>query len=63
MGTIAMMFESFSALLHMGGHGQFVWSAYGIAMLVLVYNVVQPIRMRRKIVELNKQRMDREGKL
>ena len=29
-----MMFESFSALLHMGGHGQFVWSAYGIACLL-----------------------------
>ena len=58
-----MMFESLSAFLHMGGHGQFVLSAYGIAMLVLVYNVVQPIRMRRKIVELNKQRMAREGKL
>ena len=57
-----MIFESFGAFLHMGGHGVFVWSAYGIAMLVFAYNVIEPIRMRRKVVVLNKQRIAREGK-
>ncbi|HAK53586.1 MAG TPA: heme exporter protein CcmD [Gammaproteobacteria bacterium] len=58
-----MIFESFGAFMHMGGHGQFVWCAYGIATLVIAYNVIQPILMRRKVIALNKQRIAREGKL
>ena len=34
----AMYFESFEALLAMGGHGLYVWSAYGIAIAVLFWN-------------------------
>ena len=41
-----MMFESLSAFMDMGGHGAFVWSAYGIALIVFGYNVVAPIRHR-----------------
>lgn len=33
-----MYFESFEALLAMGGHGSYVWSAYGIAITVLLWN-------------------------
>ena len=33
-----MYFESFEALLAMGGHGGYVWSAYGIAIAVLLWN-------------------------
>ena len=33
-----MYFESFEALLTMGGHGLYVWSAYGIAIAVLLWN-------------------------
>ena len=33
-----MYFESFDALLAMGGHGLYVWSAYGIAIAVLLWN-------------------------
>ena len=33
-----MYFESFEALLAMGGHGPYVWSAYGIAIAVLLWN-------------------------
>ena len=35
---LAMYFESFEALLAMGGHGRYVWSAYGIAIAVLIWN-------------------------
>ena len=35
---LAMYFESFEALLAMGGHGLYVWSAYGIAIAVLCWN-------------------------
>ena len=52
-----MIFEDFAAFLDMGGYGLFVWSAYGFALLVFAYNIIQPIRMRRKIITLNRQRM------
>lgn len=33
-----MYFESFSAFLAMGHHGPYVWSAYGIALAMIVSN-------------------------
>ena len=62
-----MYFESFEALLAMGGHGLYVWSAYGIAIAVLLWNqlvvkvskkaLLDQWRMtseRRQIIEENK---------
>ena len=62
-----MYFESFEALLTMGGHGLYVWSAYGIAIAVLLLNqlvvklsknaLLDQWRMtskRRQIIEENK---------
>jgi len=36
--------------LHMGGYGFYVWSSYGIALLVLVLNIVLPARQRTKLL-------------
>ena len=33
-------------ILHMGGHGAYVWPAYGITLLVIVFNV---LAARRKL--------------
>ena len=62
-----MYFESFEALLTMGGHGLYVWSAYGIAIAVLLWNQLvvklsknalldqwRVISERRQIIEENK---------
>ena len=35
--------------LHMGGYAAYVWSAYGIALIVLVANILQPVIARRKL--------------
>lgn len=35
-----MYFETFNELLAMGGHGLYVWLAYGVTALVLVANYV-----------------------
>ena len=43
-----MKFDSLDAFLAMGGHGPFVWSAYAIAAVVVVYNLVWPIVVQRK---------------
>ena len=48
-----MYFESFAELWHMAGHGDFVWSAYGISFLVLGFLVWQPIaRYRRELARI-----------
>jgi len=51
-----MSFHSLSAFIEMGGHGQFVWSAYGIALVVIVFNFVRPIMLhKRNLARLRKQ--------
>ena len=35
---------------HMGGYAFYVWTSYGIALLVLLVNVVTPLRQRRKLL-------------
>ncbi len=55
-----MMFHSLSEFFAMGGHGFYVWLAYGATVLVLGYNLVQPILKRKSIMLDLAQRMKRE---
>ena len=32
----------------MGGYAQYVWSAYGIGTVILIFNVIQPLHRYRK---------------
>ncbi|EAW31382.1 hypothetical protein GP2143_07529 [marine gamma proteobacterium HTCC2143] len=43
-----MQFDSFSDFLTMGGHGVYVWTVYGIALLVLSALVITPLRRDRR---------------
>ena len=45
-----MYFQDFSSFMAMGGHGVFVWSAYGAAFLVIIYNLWAPLMTRKKLV-------------
>ena len=36
--------------LHMGGYAFYVWTSYGIALFVLLINVILPLRQHRKIL-------------
>ncbi|WP_257276005.1 MULTISPECIES: heme exporter protein CcmD [unclassified Endozoicomonas] len=47
---MTMYFENLASLIHMGGHGVYVWSAYGMGLLIIVYNIVSPLRFRERIV-------------
>lgn len=40
---------SWSEFVSMGGYGVYVWSAYGFAIVILVINVIIPMR-RRSVV-------------
>ncbi|KAF3981089.1 MAG: heme exporter protein CcmD [Methylococcales symbiont of Hymedesmia sp. n. MRB-2018] len=42
--------NSFNEFLAMGGYGMYVWSAYGIAFVVLLLNIVLPFMQRKQLV-------------
>ena len=41
---------SFGEFLDMGGYAFYVWSSYGITLIILVANVIGPLRLRRKLL-------------
>lgn len=43
-----MRFDSLADFIAMGGHGPFVWSAYGIALVVIAFNFIWPIVLRKR---------------
>ncbi|MGI9278976.1 MAG: heme exporter protein CcmD [Endozoicomonas sp.] len=45
-----MYFENLASLIHMEGHGVYVWSTYGIGLLIIAYNIISPLRARKRIV-------------
>jgi heme exporter protein D len=59
---LSPQFHSITEFLAMGGHGTYVWSAYGMALLVLVGLVAQPLRRRRAVLEAVRQAVAREQK-
>jgi heme exporter protein D len=44
----------------MGGYGLYVWSSYGLALIVLALNLLMPIWRRRKIIADFARRIRRE---
>ena len=43
-----MYFESWAEFFQMGGHGVYVWSAYALASVVVIYNLIAPVLSRRR---------------
>jgi heme exporter protein D len=35
---------------HMGGYAVYVWTSYGIALVVLLLNIILPVRQHRKLL-------------
>jgi len=35
---------------HMGGYAFYVWTSYGLALIVLLLNVIGPLRQRKKLL-------------
>lgn len=55
-----MNFASFSEFIAMGNHGLYVWTAYGVSLVVLVVNVALPLLARRRYLNDEARRMRRE---
>ncbi|QFU76087.1 heme exporter protein CcmD [Halioglobus maricola] len=43
-----MYFDNFAHVLHMDGHGVYVWAAYGITLAVIVLMLVLPRRRAKQ---------------
>ncbi len=41
---------SLNEFLNMGGYAFYVWTSYGIALIVLLANILLPARQRRKLL-------------
>lgn len=46
-----MYFDSLQELLAMGGHGLYVWLAYGVFLMVIVWNLVAPLIQRQQVLK------------
>ena len=55
-----MSFASFAEFVAMGNHGLYVWSAYGISLLVLAVNVAAPLLAQRRYLQDEARRLRRE---
>lgn len=58
-----MSFASFEEFLSMGQHGLYVWSAFGITLLVLSLNLWWPVRAFRRYIQDEARRLRREMNL
>ena len=41
---------SFSEFIDMGGYAFYVWSSYGITLVILAVNVIGPLQLRHKLL-------------
>jgi heme exporter protein D len=55
-----MYFDSFSEFLAMGGHGLYVWIAYGLTAVIFIFNLITPIFKRKRIIVEQTRQLRRE---
>ncbi len=48
--------KSLAEFFAMGGYATYVWSAYALAAVVLIWNIVQPLRRERQLLRSLGQR-------
>lgn len=55
-----MYFETLADFLAMGTHGRFVWSSYGLALLVVGINFVMVMHQRKQTLDTLRQKFFRQ---
>ena len=48
-GGLIMYFDSVADALAMGGHGPFVWGAYGISFVIIFFVLLRPVMSIRAL--------------
>lgn len=41
--------EAFNKFIHMGGYAAYVWSSYGITLVLFAWSIVSPLLEKRKL--------------
>lgn len=52
---------NWSEFFHMGGYATFVWSSYGLALLMVVVNIVSPMIERKRVITRVKRAIKRDA--
>lgn len=55
-----MYFENLSQLIAMDGHGPYVWAVYVMALIMVLWLVISPLRIKRRFFIEEKARLRRE---
>tara|TARA_R110000868_G_scaffold144960_5_gene364571 strand:- start:6576 stop:6761 length:186 start_codon:yes stop_codon:yes gene_type:complete len=55
-----MQFHSFTEFFSMGGYAGYVWSAFGVGVVVLVGNLIQPMLHHKKVIKQLAMKIKRE---
>ncbi len=51
---------NWSEFFHMGGYAFFVWTSYGLTLIVIVANIVLPMMQRKQVISRIKRAIRRE---
>lgn len=52
---------NWSEFFNMGGYAVYVWPSYGLALIMVIFNVVSPKIQKRKTIARIKRAMKRES--
>lgn len=52
---------SWSEFFNMGGYAVYVWTSYGLALLMVVANIVMPLIERKRVISRVKRAIRREA--
>ncbi|NVK10851.1 MAG: heme exporter protein CcmD [Gammaproteobacteria bacterium] len=55
-----MYFDSFAEFINMGGHGPYVWAAYGVTFVSFVIYLAAQRRARKEVERKIRNRIRRE---
>ena len=56
-----MYFETWIDFITMGKHGIYVWSAYGLAFIVIAWNIIIPVFQKKQFWLEQQRRKQRES--
>ena len=54
-------FDSFADFLAMGRHGVYVWTAYGIALAIMIGMVVIPVQRNKTLRKMIQRQLRRDA--
>ena len=52
-----------SEFLYMGGYAFYVWTAYGVALIILLFNLISPVMQRRRLLHELARKLERAKSL